>query len=222
MRIISVAQKRALEEAVLVIQHGGVVAHPTETCYGLACDLTNEAAVRKLFALKKRPEDQPVSALFPSIEEAKKWVEWNDLAEQLARKHLPGPLTIVLPLKKGAMQLFPLPLRQVRKMRQGNGKVYHLSINGTFDTTIGVRISSHPAAQKLAEPSGVPLSTTSANLHGKPETYSVAEILEQFEGEGLQPDLILDSGILPRTPPSTIVDLTENTAKILRQGSTVI
>jgi L-threonylcarbamoyladenylate synthase len=217
VRILPAHESKSLDEALQVLQHGGVVAHATETCYGFACDLTNPEAVRKLFALKKRPDDQPVSALFMSIEEAKKFVEWNEVADDLARKHLPGALTLVLPMKAGEVQLFPVP---GNRLQQG--------------ASLGIRISSHPVARKLAELAQVPLSTTSANIHGKPETYSAQEIMDQFVGarhaqftlspvEGpLQPDLILDSGTLPPTLPSTIVDLTENTAKILRQGGTVI
>ena len=64
--------------------------------------------MKKLFAIKARPEDQPVSALFPSVEEAKKYVQWNDEADVLAQKHLPGPLTLILLKRSDApMQIFP-------------------------------------------------------------------------------------------------------------------
>jgi len=195
MRTLPVSDE-AIREAVNVIKSGGIVAHATETCYGFACDFTNEDAVQKLFALKKRPEGMPVSALFPSVEEAKKWVEWNEKAEELAKQYLPGPLTIILPLV-GARHALPLPNQE----------------------TLGVRISSHPIAQKLAELSDIPLSTTSANIHGKPSPYTAEEIVEQFSGAELQPDLILDSGTLPTAEPSTVVEIQENDLKILRKGS---
>ena len=183
------ASEESLQEAVSVIQNGGVVAHATETCYGLACDLTNESALKKLFALKKRPEGMPVSALFPSVEMAKEWVEWDEKAEELAEKYLPGPLTIVLP-------------------------ILHSQLSIIHSRTLGVRVSSHPIAQKLAELAGVPLSTTSANLHGQPEPYSAEEVAAQ-----LQPDLILDSGVFPQSPSSTVVDVENGEIKILRQGA---
>lgn len=205
MRVVPANGEKGLREAANVIRKGGIVAHPTETCYGFACDLTNPEAVRKLFALKQRPEDQPISALFSSVAEAKKYVEWNKQAEELARKYLPGPLTIVLPLK-------------ARK----NAK-YHLSINGTKGArTVGVRISSHPIARQLAQLCSVPLSTTSANIHGKPEPYSVQEIQVQFEGQKLQPDLILDSGRLPLTKPSTVVVVKGDTIEVVRIGGVVV
>lgn len=204
MRILPITSEN-LTVAVRTIRAGGIVAHATETCYGFACDLTNADAVQKLFALKKRPGDMPVSALFASVEHAKKFVEWSDAADELARKYLPGPLTIVLPLRAGASAKF------------------HLSINGTHGVaTVGVRVSSNPVAQQLVELAGVPLSTTSANIHEKPEPYSVQEIQVQFEGQKLQPDLILDSGRLPLTKPSTVVVVRDDTIEVVRIGEMMV
>lgn len=198
----------AIQEAYRLIKQGGVVAHPTETCYGLACDLTNLEAVKKLFHMKKRPEDQPVSALFSSLDKAKKYVEWNEVVEDLARKYLPGPLTLVLPMRWDAphrLFLMPSKKKEVRSKNQ--------------EATVGVRVSSDGVTQKIATLAGVPLSTTSANIHGKPEPYSVKEIFAQFEDQEPQPDLILDAGKLPPTVPSTVAAIQGNKVKILRQGS---
>jgi L-threonylcarbamoyladenylate synthase len=195
---------QGVEEALAIVRCGGVVAHATETCYGLACDLSNPKAVAKLFAIKKRAANQPVSALFSSLEEAKKYVMWNGEAEELARTHLPGPLTIILPLREDApRKIAPIPEPQDAR-------------------TLGIRISSHPIAQKLVEKFGSPISTTSANIHGQSPCYSAEEISAQFEGEKDAPDLILDSGTIPKTPASTIVDLAVLKPKIHRQGSTEI
>jgi L-threonylcarbamoyladenylate synthase len=229
MRVLPVSDE-ALEQAVEIIRRGGCVAHATETCYGLACDLTQPAAVARLFVIKGRPGTLPVSALFPSIAAAQEWVEWNDTAEELARKHLPGPLTLVLSLKtndskaKGSRlfptPLFPIPMQQVEQQR---GKRYNLSINGkpvevALGTTLGVRVSSHPVAQALAERAGIPLSTTSANLHRAPEPCDIEEIEQQFAGREAQPDLLLDSGELPRVPPSTVVIVNEGRKEVARRG----
>jgi len=187
----------AVEEACAVMRNGGVIAHATETCYGLACDLSNIEGVRKLFAIKERPESQPVSGLFPSVDAAKEYVEWNARAEELS-SHLPGPLTLILPLRVDA----PTTL--------------HPAI--TPSKTLGVRVSSHLHAQALASAFGSPISTTSANLHGKPNPYSAVDIETQFKEAGVTPDLILDSGVLPPTPPSTVVDCTTETLEKKRSG----
>lgn len=196
MRFLS-AKREKVGKACTILTQGGIVAHATETCYGFACDLTNLDAVQRLFTLKKRPVNQPVSALFPSIEEAKKYVEWNDRAEELAQQHLPGPLTLILPLRKGTLlPLFPVP--------------------SSHEGTLGVRVSSHPVAQQLVAQFGKPLSTTSANLSGQRSPYSAEEIMEQFHDQQLQPDLILDSGELPRNPPSRVIDLSGESEIVVR------
>ncbi|MBI3336964.1 threonylcarbamoyl-AMP synthase [Candidatus Peregrinibacteria bacterium] len=178
---------RNIKKALRILQYGGVIAHATETCYGLACDMTNPTAVAKLFGIKHRPNDMPVSALFTSIEEAKKYVEWNALAEDLATTYLPGPLTLILPLKKNTI---------IFSCLKSNA------------SSLGIRISSHPIARRLAKEFGKPLSTTSANLHGQPNPYCVDDIVPC--------DLILDSGNLPEVPPSKVVDCTGQEPKMLR------
>lgn len=198
MRILP-ASPEAIDEALRVLAQGGVVGHATETCYGFACDLTNQAAVATLFLVKQRPTSLPVSGLFSSVEEAKNYVEWNASAEELAVKFLPGPLTIILPIRNDAShRLFPT---------SAGGK------------TLGVRISSHPLAQELAKKFGKPITTSSANVHGQPNPYSVADIQSQFRHAEHFPDLLLDSGVLAPTPPSTVINLT-GSGGILRKGDT--
>ncbi|MBI2117795.1 threonylcarbamoyl-AMP synthase, partial [Candidatus Peregrinibacteria bacterium] len=195
---------QAIDLALSVLEGGGIVAHPTETCYGLACDLTNPSAVARLFALKKRQPDQPVSALFSSLHHAKEYVEWNAKADDLAKKHLPGPLTIILPLRTDAKyQLYPTPPPEL-----------------STDHSLGIRISSHPAAQELVERFGKPLSTTSANIHGQPAAYSPQEIVLQFT-DNLLNVLLIDGGSLPLRPPSTIIDLTGPSPQEIRRGNTI-
>lgn len=199
MRILPVTDE-ALREALDVLREGGVVAHATETCYGLACDLRNPAAVGKLFALKQRPTDKPVSGLFPSVEAAKEYVTWNERADGPAATYLPGPLTLILPLRNPG-SLFPMP---------------------DGGTTLGVRVSSHPLAHSLSLSFGSPLSTTSANLSTLPNPYSAEDIARQYEGQDLKPDLVLDSGRIPETPPSTVIDCTRENPTELRGGNVKI
>lgn len=189
-----------IQEALSILQSGGVVAHATETCYGLACDLRNPDAVSKLFAIKGRPPGMPVSALFASIDHAKAYMEWNDLAEQLATEHLPGPLTIILRLRADApYNIFPNPSPKP-------------------NPTVGLRLSPHPTAQSLVLRFGSPLSTTSANVHGRPNPYSIDDLKEQFQDGTVQPDLVLDDGKLEEHDASTVVDVSDGTLHVLRKG----
>jgi|SRR3989344_4971870 len=200
MRIVS-ANAQGMEEALHVLQNGGLVAHATETCYGFACDLTNPDAVTKLFAMKNRPANQPVSALFFSVDEAKKWVLWNERVEELAKEHLPGPLTIILPLKAEMI-----------------GKIFPTAAVSSH--TLGVRISSHPVAQALSQEFGKPLSTTSANLHGEENPYSLEDLQKQFSDDAGSDFLFLDLGTLKKNPPSTVIDLSGEEQTFRRLGST--
>jgi len=185
----------SLDEALHILREGGVVAHATETCYGFACDLKNPKAVRKLFAIKQRPESQPISALFETVDAAKNYAEWNEQAEELSGK-LPGPLTLIVKLKPNS-GLYPTP---------------------AGGATVGIRVSSHAQAESLVKTFGSPLSTTSANLHGQPNPYSAGDIRKQFEHQDHKPDLILDSGVLPPTPPSTVIDTTGAKLEEKRSG----
>jgi len=198
MRVILATDPSAIANAVEALRVGGIVAHATETCYGLACDLTNADAVQKLFGIKRRPTNQPVSALFDSIASAKKFVEWNDSAEELAKKHLPGPLTIILPALPDTTPLY-------------------VTADGKRAAEIGIRISPHSVAMALAKAFGRPIATTSANVHGKKNPYSAGDIQEQFRST-LMPDCILDGGRLPQAPPSTVVRAIGDDFSVVRQG----
>lgn len=216
--MLVIPAESGMEGALDILRSGGVIAHATETCYGFACDLTNPDAVLKLFAIKNRSADQPVSALFASVDEAKRWVEWNDEAERLAREYFPGPLTLILPLQKDAFaRIFPMPPGQ-RQRTKGKAQNEQTSKRANQKRTLGIRISSHPVAMELVKKFGNPLSTTSANLHGRENPYSADDVRKQFENEKMQPDLILDSGTLPTVPPSTVIDLTGNSGDIVRTG----
>lgn len=186
----------SLAIALNILRTGGVVAHATETCYGLACDLQNPEAVDRLFAIKQRSNSQPVSALFATVEQAQIYLNWNEEASQMAAEHLPGPLTIIMKKTPGC----------------------NLRVCPSGSESIGLRISSHPTAHALVEKFGSPLSTTSANIHGQPNTFSVQDIEKQFADAGHKPDLILDDGPLEEGDASTVVDVSGGVLHVLRQG----
>ncbi len=223
----------AIDAALTVLQSGGIVIHATETCYGIACDLTNPKAVEKLFRVKKRPPDQPVSALFPSMSKAEEYVDFSPRALELAKKYLPGPLTIVLPSKADSPNLFvmpsppaPLPVRpHPGGPFRERGDSFPSPRRGEelgVGATIGIRISSFPLAQILASRFGKPMATTSANLHGLPNPYSVADIQLQLADQQHLPDLFIDSGSLPIAPPSTVIEVIGQELRVLRKGEIAI
>ncbi len=93
--------KEDIKKAAQILREGGIVAHPTDTCYGLAVDVQNEKALKKVYNSKKMALDKPISVLVRSIEEAREYGEFSELAERLAREFWPGALTLVVPRRGG-------------------------------------------------------------------------------------------------------------------------
>ncbi|OGP28951.1 MAG: threonylcarbamoyl-AMP synthase [Deltaproteobacteria bacterium GWB2_42_7] len=187
------ASQSVWKQVLDVFKKGGIIAYPTETFYGLGVDPFNETAVKKLFNLKGREADKPISILVKDKKMLAEVAEEIPLsAEKLIKKFWPGPLTIILKAKKS----IPITLRA------GTG-------------TIAVRISSNTITQKLLEAIDSPITTTSANPSGKKSPVTASEVMNYFKNKV---DLILDGGVLSGKLGSTIVDVTEGDLKIIRAG----
>ena len=172
---------------------GGIVAFPTETCYGLAVDPMNEQALGKLFEVKDRPVDKPVLLLISNVSLLDSLVTHvPDLYLPLIERFWPGPLTLIFQARP---QLSPLVT------------------GGT--STVGVRISPHPVAQALGKAFGGAITATSANLSGKPPARSAAQIRSLF-GETV--DVVLDGGMTPASLCSTIVCECAGRLQLIRSG----
>ena len=185
-----------LNQAVKILKAGGVVAYPTDTAYGLAVDATNAKAVTKLFAVKGRDFKNPIHVIPPTKAWIAKLVKLTPQAEKLIDGFMPGPITLVLSLKaKGASW---------QKLSAGT-------------KTLGIRRPKNKIALDLAVLLAKPITTTSANVSGQPNCYSVAEIKKQFNKSKIKPDFYLDGGKLPKTKPSTVVSLVRG-VKIIRLG----
>jgi L-threonylcarbamoyladenylate synthase len=189
------AMEHELYPYVSLLRAGGVLAVPTETQMGLLADALSEAAVGLVSELKRRPVDQPISVIVPSLEQGLRLVrDVSELALRLARAHWPGPLTLVLRARDG----LPRAL--------------------TEDGKVALRVPGASPALALVRAFGGPLTATSANISGRPPLATAAELREVF-GAGL-------AGIVPGSAPggaaSTIVDLTGERPRVLRQGSVVV
>ena len=176
-----------------IFKEGGMIAYPTETFYGIGVDPFNKNAVNKLFKLKGRDPDKPISILIKDKKMLLEVVEEiPSSAEILRKKFWPGPLTIIFKAKK----IIPSVIT-------GNtGK-------------IAVRISSNPITQKLLEIIDSPITTTSANPSGKKSPVTAGEVADYF---GDKIDLIIDGSLLSGKLGSTIVDATEEKLKVIREG----
>ncbi len=168
---------------------------PTETVYGLGADATNDKAVAEIFAVKGRPEFNPLIVHVSGMEMAKRLVEWNDAAEKLAKALWPGPLTLVL-------------------KRSADSSVSLLASAG--ESTLGVRMPAHDAAQALLVAADIPVAAPSANKSGRVSPTTAQHAAEEL---GDVVSLILDSGACDVGIESSVLDLTGDAPVLLRPGS---
>ncbi len=197
--IVSIIDKesaeRAVEVAAGVLRRGGVIIYPTDTLYGLGADSLNAGAVRKVFRIKGRESDEPLSNIVLNMDMTEQYAYVTPHARVLAEAFLPGPLTLILKKREGV-----------------RGAV------GGGASTFGVRVPASEFCLKLAERFGGPYTSTSANISGEESGQSVEEILEQLGDGAALIDLVIDGGTLESRTPSTIVDVTGERARILREG----
>lgn len=185
--------QEAVRKAAEVIGAGGVVACPTESFYGLAVDVFNERAIRALFAAKKRDAAEPILLLIPSEETLRGLVTHIPvIAQHFIREFWPGGLTLIFEAGPAVSSL----------LTANTGK-------------IGIRLSSHPVAAALARAVGGPISGTSANLSGRPPCRTAREVLRTL-GDAV--DLILDGGETGSRVGSTVLDVTVEPPRIVREG----
>jgi L-threonylcarbamoyladenylate synthase len=182
-----------IDEAVAILKSGGVIAFPTETFYGLGADARNEAAIGKIFEIKGRDFKNPILVVIGNRAHLDAFAaDIPEKARKLMDRFWPGPLTIVF---RAAPSVSP-------KLTAGSEK-------------IGIRLSSHPIAMEISKKLGGPVTATSANLSGAPESSSAVEAISQLEGNL---DGIVDGGHTPGGKGSTIVDVTVSPPKVLREG----
>ncbi len=183
-----------LEVAARRLRAGGVVAFPTETVYGLAADAMDEAAVRRVFELKGRPADRPMSVIVEGVRGAQRATSaWPEEAAALARRFWPGPLTIVVPRSPELPDLVTA------------GR-----------PTVGVRCPDHPVALALVELFGGPLVGPSANPSGLPSPTSAEHVRRFFRSDEV---LVLDGGPCREGIESTVLAVEADGMRVLREGA---
>ena len=182
-----------IEKAIEVLGNGGVIIYPTDTVYGLGCDIFNEDAVQKLRDLKGREFDKPISILMKKdwIEE---YVEVNELAREHIQKYLPGPFTFILKKKEIVPEWI------------------------SSNPYVGIRVIEEETAMQIVSDFGKPITTTSANSAGGREPNTCFQIDESIKEKV---DLVVDKGETVHKGVSTIIRINEK-IEILRQGVGVI
>ncbi len=193
MSFLSLEDGRALEQAIAILQRGGVIAFPTDTVYGIGASLQHPAALQRIYDLKGRHPDKPLPILISRaavIDDLRPDVD-ERLIEQ-AHQFWPGALTVVLP----AADHLPSEVKAP-------------------DNTIGVRLPNHSIPLTIAEHAGGAIAATSANLSGQSPAIAAAEIRETV-GSAL--DLVLDGGFAPQENPSTVIRVVDGEIVVLREG----
>ena len=194
--IVTFAQT-AIEQAVAVLQRGGLVAIPTETVYGLAADATHGEGVAGIFSAKGRPQFNPLIAHVNTIAMAMRYVEFDPLSLQLAEAFWPGPLTLVLPL---------------REVQQADRPIHPLVTAGL--PTLAIRMPKGRTAEVIASLDR-PLAAPSANTSGRISPTTAQAVAVDLNGKI---DLILDAGPCGVGVESTIVKVEGDRVRLLRPG----
>jgi L-threonylcarbamoyladenylate synthase len=185
----------SLERAAARIRDGGLVAFPTETVYGLGARADDSDAVRRIFAAKGRPPGNPLIVHVASADAGRAVAEaWPEAAERLAEAFWPGPLTLVVTRRRGAV-------------------VDEVAAGGP---TVALRVPAHPVALALLEAAGLPIAAPSAN-RSSAISPTTADHVEKSLGDRV--DVILDGGPTGFGIESTIVDVTRSPAVLLRHGA---
>jgi L-threonylcarbamoyladenylate synthase len=191
--ILLTADPQALLYAVTLLHHGGLIALPTDTVYGIAAHGLLGEAVEKIYVAKGRPNEKAIPLLLASADEIESVArEAPPIVRRLMQRFWPGALTLVLK------------------------KQPHLPLAVTSTDTVAVRVPDHPFVRELIRALNAPLAATSANKSGQPELLDAQSIVREL---GDQLDLILDGGVCKGGVPSTIVDVTVEPLRVLRVGA---
>jgi len=198
MRRIAIDAQRpdaaSLQEAAAVIKAGGIVAMPTDTLYGLAADPFSTAAVERVFAAKGRAAERALPLVAADIAQVEEQLgALPPDGRRLAAAYWPGPLTLLLP-------------RPSTMPEAVTGGLAH----------VGVRVPAHAVARDLCRACGCLLTATSANPSGAPASADPDDV-ERSMGEGVA--LLLDAGLTPGGPPSTIVNVSGDVIRLVRPGA---
>ena len=184
-------EPRKIRRAVEVLASGGLIAYPTDTVYGMGCDLINKKAVDRLYLVKGAPRSQQLAFVCSDLSEVAKYAIINDYEYHILKKHLPGPYCFILNATKEVPRLVQTPRKHV-----------------------GVRIPNHPVALAIVRELGRPIISSTAARPGQPPFVDPKELELEFKAL----DLVLDGGAGGELP-TTVVDLTPDRPVIVRQGA---
>lgn len=184
-------EPRKIERAVDALRKGLVIGYPTDTVYGLGCDLMNKQAIERLYQIKGMQRDKSLAFICPDLSDIARYAVVENAAYRILRRALPGPYCFILPAT-----------REVPK-------IVHLK-----QKTVGIRVPKHPVTLALVRALGQPLISTTAARPGEDPMVDPWEISEAFPGL----ELVVDAGA-GESIPTTVIDLSQGEPKLIRQGA---
>ena len=195
MKIIKIdgrdPEPEKIEIARNIMKKGSIIVYPTDTVYGIGANIFDEKALLKVFSVKKRPKNKPLSICLSRVEDIEMVAHMDDETEKIIRKILPGPFTLILKKKNNVSSL----------LTAGSDR-------------IGIRIPDSKVCTDLSR--DFPITSTSANISGYDVPESPEEVLKQL---GSSVDMIVDAGICKHGIHSTVVDMTVKPPKVMRKGA---
>lgn len=183
-------QPYKIGQAVQSLRRGGVVAYPTDTVYGLGCDIFQKKAIERIYRMKQMKKDKPVAFVCPDLGDIARYAVVDDRNYRIMRRLLPGPYTFILPASREVPRILMLKRK-----------------------TVGIRVPHHEVALALVRELGNPIVSTSATWDGE-QLHDPDDLVKHFK----QADIVLDAGVCG-TDPSTVLDLTGDEIVIVREGA---
>ncbi len=184
-------QMRLIRKAVDILRGGGIVIYPTDTVYGMGCDLFNKKGIERIYEIKRRDRKQPLSFICSDLKDISRYAQVSDGAYKIMKRLLPGPFTFILNASRSVPKII-LPKRQ----------------------TTGIRVPDNRICQALVGEMGSPIISTSVK-DGDGELLSDPRIIEELYGKRV--DMIIDGGIIAATP-SSVISLLDEGVEVIRIG----
>jgi len=185
-------QEPLIKRVVEILERGGVISYPTDTLYGMGCDLFNKEALEKIYQIKNLPRSKPLSFICKDLKDLSQYAQVGNSGYKIMKRLLPGPYTFILKASK---------------------EVPHMVL--TNQKTVGIRVPDNPICQALLTELKRPIISTSASVD-QDETLSDPVVIDKKFGSLL--DIVVDGGVLV-SDPSSVIDLTNDESPIVvREG----
>lgn len=184
-------QDRLIRKVVEILKNGGVVVYPTDTYYGIGCDILNKKAIEKIYQLKQRDQSKPFSFICSGLKNISHYAKVSNYAYKTMRRLLPGPYTFIL---------------------EGSRLVPKIML--TKRRTAGIRVPDNPICLRLVEELGNPIITTSATMPDGSIFNDASLIHDYFKG---RIDLVIDGSVIPGQP-SSVISLIDDIPEVIRKG----